>query len=138
MVLRDGLTSVTVTLREPGPPGTPSEGDLGIDVSVDGRSFSGRNDTVWVAKNDWARFLQDMRDLERTRRGQAHIKAMSPEEFQLAVFAKGQGGRLVAEGWVGRDYTGRAGPLRDRVSFSLELDPTGFARLVDEATALRR
>ena len=61
---------------------------------------------------------------------------MSPEGFQLAVLATGKSGRLVAEGWVGRDYTGRAGTLRDRVSFSVELDPTRFAALVAEAASL--
>ena len=115
--------------------GTPAEGDLGINVSVDGQDFGGHNDKVWIGRDDWAAFLENLRELERTRRGEAHVKAMSPEEFQLAVFASGKSGRLVAEGWVGRDYTGRAGTLRDRVSFSIELDPTRFAALVAEAAS---
>ena len=136
MVIRDASTSITVALRESGPAGTPAEGDLGINVSVDGQAFGGHNDTVWIGRDDWAAFLRNLRELERTRRGEAHVKAMSPEEFQLAVFASGKSGRLVAEGWVGRDYTGRAGTLRDRVSFSVELDPTRFAALVAEAASL--
>jgi hypothetical protein len=136
VVIRDALTSITVALRESGPVSTPAQGDLGINVSVDGQAFSGHNDKVWIGRDDWAAFLQSLRELERTRRGEAHIKAMSPEEFQLAVLASGKSGRLVAEGWVGRDYTGRAGTLRDRVSFSVELDPTSFAALVAEAASL--
>jgi hypothetical protein len=100
MVLRDALTSITVVLRESGPVGTPAEADLGINVSVDGQAFGGHNDKVWIGRDDWAAFLQNLRELERTRRGEARVKGMSPEEFQLAVFPSGNSGRLVAEGWV--------------------------------------
>jgi hypothetical protein len=138
VVIKDGLTSVTVLLREPGPARTPAEGDLGINVSVDGESFRGRNTTVWIGRADWAAFLQNLRNLERSRQGQAQVEGMSPGEFQLAVFATGKSGRIVAEGWVGREYTGRAGTLRDRVSFSVELDPSRIAVLVAEAESLEK
>jgi hypothetical protein len=70
--------------------------------------------------------------LERTRRGEAHLVAMSPAEFRVAIVATDRAGHLAAEGWVGRERAGRTGVLLDRVSFSVEVDPGGFRLLVTE------
>jgi hypothetical protein len=136
MVIRSGSESIEITLREMGPEGTPAEGDLGVTVTVSGPAFAGRNDTVWIGRDEWAGFLEDLRELDRTRRGEALVRAMSPEEFQLAVFAADRAGHLAAEGWVGREYMARNGVVRDRVTASLEIDPSDLPALVRQFAAL--
>jgi hypothetical protein len=138
MLIRDDASSLEITLRERGPAGTPSEGDLGLRVAAANTSgtFTGRNATVWVGRDDWAGFLEALRDLSRSGRGRAQVRAMSPEEFQLAIFASDRAGHLAAEGWVGRESTGRNGTLRDRVSFSIALDLSTLERLTREFASL--
>jgi len=130
MVVRGGSASFEITLREVGPTGTPGEGDPGVAVAFAGAAFAGRNDAVWIGRHEWAGFLEDLGVLERTRRGEAHVTAMSPEEFRLALFASDRAGHLAAEGRVAREYAGRHGALRDRASFSFALDPATLPTLV--------
>lgn len=121
-----------------GPAGTPSEGDLAVDVAAVGRAaaFAGRDATVWIERDEWAGFLDELRALEGTRRGEAHVTAMGPEEFRLAVFATDPAGHMAAEGWVGREYVGRTGVLRDRVCFTVVIDPSTLPQLVRQFETL--
>src|SRR5918992_2348958 len=136
MILRSGAVALEITLRERGPEGTPSAGDLGLNVHVGGGEFSGRNDTVWIGRDDWADFVAGLDALERTRQGKASVKAMNPEEFELEVLSVDRAGHMAAEGWVGRVRYGRMGTLRDRASFSIEIDPSTLPALVREIAGL--
>ena len=142
MVIRDHRASVEITLREMGAVGTPSEGDLGVDVAASavastvGGPFSGKNGSVWIGRDDWARFLEDLRAVERNRRGEAGIESMSPGEFSLLIIVTDRAGHLAAEGWIGRRYAARQGVVHDRVSFSIELDPASLALLVRQFEAI--
>jgi hypothetical protein len=87
MIIRDGSQSLEITFREMGPPGTPGELDLGLNVAVACGTFSGRNEGVWVQGSDWNQFARDLTELEQTRKGGAIISAMSPHELRLRIFA---------------------------------------------------
>jgi hypothetical protein len=138
MKIRDHTASFEIALREMGPVGTPSEGDFGVDVAASaaattvGGPFSGSNSTVWIGRDEWARFLEDLRALERNRRGEACIESMSPGEFRLLIIVTDRAGHPAAEGWVGRRYAAREGVAHDRVSFSIELDPAALSLLVSQ------
>jgi hypothetical protein len=138
MVIRDGASSFEITLREAGPPGTPAEGDVGVNVAATtpatgvGGPFAGRNDSVWIGRDDWAAFMEDLRELERTRRGKAHVRAVAPAELELTVSATDRAGHMAAEGWVGREYAGRNGDFHDRVCFRIEIDPSTLPHIVRE------
>ena len=141
MLIRDKMASVEIALRQMGQVGTPSEGDLGVDVAATsaatgvGGPFAGRNDSVWIGRDEWARFLEDLRRLERARRAEARVESMSPGEFRLAVIVTGRAGDVAADGWVGRRYAARDGIAHDRVSFSVELDPSALPLLVRQFEA---
>jgi hypothetical protein len=137
MILRDRSSTLEIALRETGPPGTPSAGDFGVNVSVSSGKFSGRADTIWLGRDDWARFVADLVDLERTRSGEAVVSAMSPEEFQLTITSVDRAGHVIAEGWLGRQRRGRIGALRDQVSFSIEIDPSTLPTLVRQLAGLQ-
>ena len=142
MVIRDETSSVEITLRETGAIQTPAVGDLRIEVAVTavatvvGGPFTGRNDTVWIRRDEWAGFLQDLRELERIRRGKAHLSAMSPAEFQLTIFITDRAGHVAAEGWVGREYAGRLAAAHDRACFYVQIEPSTLAQLIREFEAL--
>jgi hypothetical protein len=142
MIIQDESSSVEISLREMGASGTPGARDLGIDVAASasvtrtGGPFSGRNATVWIGPDSWNGFLRDLRELERTRRGNAQLLAMSPAEFQLIVRATDRAGHVAVEGWVGRQYAGRSAAAHDRVCFDIVIDPSTLARLIREFEVL--
>lgn len=41
---------------------------------------------VWVDEGAFRRFIQELRECEKTRRGEANLHSMSPEEFSLRIF----------------------------------------------------
>lgn len=142
MLIRDATSSLEVSLRELGPRGTQAEGDVGVHIAATsaanrlGGPFTGTNGTIWIGRHEWATFLEDVRELDRTRQGEAHLMAMSPAEFQLAIFATDRAGHLAAEGWVGREYVGRNGALEDRVCFSIEVDPSTLPQILRQLEAI--
>ncbi len=144
VVIRDDRCSIEIALREIGPAGTPAEGDLGVRVAATaaangvGGPFSGSNATVGIGCDEWAVFLDDLGELERTRQGGAHVMAMSPAEFRLAIFATDRAGHIAAEGWVGREYSGRNGEWHDRVCFSIEIEPSTLPHILKQFEAIAR
>src|SRR5678815_2386622 len=56
-----------------------------FDVRCAVGDFAGRNPHIWIDANEQRAFLSALRDLERERRGEARIAAMSPEEFELSI-----------------------------------------------------
>ena len=141
MVIRDEACSVEITLREVGTSGTPSEGDFGVRVAATaaasgvGGPFAGTNETVLISYDEWTNFLEGLRELERTRQGEARVGAMSPAEFQLAIFATDRAGHMAAEGWVGREYALRTEAFHDRVCFRIEIDPSTLPHIVKQFEA---
>ena len=142
MIIQDGTSTVGIALREMGPIGTPGGGDLGLDIAattaatVVGGPFMGRNNTVWIERDVWARFLDDLHAFDRTRRGEVDLQAMSPAEFRPTILATDRARHVTAEGWVGRQYAGRAAAAYDRVCFRIEIDPSVLPQLVRELDSL--
>jgi hypothetical protein len=83
-----------------------------------------------------ARFLVDLRELERTRRGEACVEAVNPGEVCLAIIVTDRAGHVAAQGYVGRRFPGRDVLLQDRVSFSIELNPTDLPFLIMQFEAV--
>jgi|SRR5438552_11155797 len=110
--------------------------DEAFDVRCAVGDFAGRNPRIWIDANEQRRFLAALRDLERDRRGEARIAAMSPEEFELAVRIVDSLGHVSVDGMLGRlQYVGQR---HDRllVRFSFPLDPTSLPKLVRDVTDL--
>jgi len=45
---------------------------------------------------------------------------------------------MMAKGWLGRDIVGRNGVLEYRVSFEIEIDPSGLPLLVQQFDSITR
>src|SRR5437867_13186394 len=98
--------------------------------------FSGCNPRIWIDANDQHRFVTELQDLERDRRGEARVAAMSPEEFELGVRVVDSAGHVVVEGLIGKlQYFGQR-HARLLFRFAFVLDPTRLPSLVRDVLEL--
>jgi len=137
MILLDDSQSLEIALEARGPAGTQAASDFRLKVAVVCPAFSGSNDTVWIEGFEWNRFMGDLRKLEQSRRGEAIITAMSPNDFQFRIFAADSAGHMIAEGWVGRDYYSVQSMAKEHhVSFGIEIDPSTLPMLIQQFETL--
>lgn len=114
--------------------------DLLLMVRVSCRQFTATIDT-WVARDAWFAFAQQTTILEETRKGDAHLESMSPQELDLTIRALDPAGHMGVEGTVGtRRFDGEAVLKFSAIGF----DPsqlvafTRAARRVSEALGAAR
>jgi hypothetical protein len=113
------------------------EDDEAFDVRVSVGDFAGQNPRIWIDANDQRRFLDDVRRVDKQRKGEARLSSMSPHEFELIVRVVDRAGHVSVEGLLARlRYSGNR---HDRLllKFSFALDPTMLPKLVGEAVDLR-
>ena len=136
MLIRDDKTQLEISAPEIVPTGQPGSGDIRLAVEVSAPGFRGRNGSAWVAGPAWERFLADLRQLERTRRGEASLTSMSPADLELRVCAVDRAGHILVEGHVG-DYLRAATRVREAcVPFAISLDPSCLPAALAEFAAL--
>jgi hypothetical protein len=106
---------------------------------VDAAEFQGRNARFGVDANVLRKFVSDLRELERVRRGEARLNsAMSPDTFDLTIRILDSAGHVAARATVGRwRYEGHQ-HCHFSVVVEFLVDPTTLPRLVIEAEGLLR
>jgi hypothetical protein len=111
---------------------------LEVRVEAAAKGFSGAAD-VWIDGFALKEFTAALRELEKVRQGGVELRAMSPEDFRLAIRAIDGSGHLLVEFAVARNVLvgERPAPLALRVAGGFELDPgtlreilAGFGQLV--------
>lgn len=110
-----------------------SEGDLRIGASIAFDGCSGEYDQIWISKDRWVSFMSALVTLERDRRGQASLIAMSPEEFELHLEVFTPAGRLAARGYLSKyHFVSAVGilTLRSRIEYWIEIDPSLLRELI--------
>jgi hypothetical protein len=96
-------------------------GDSRVEVTVEVGSFRGSG-KVWLGRGDYDRFLESFSALVRTRNGEATLRAMSPDAFEL-VFRPTDGlGHVKMTGVLRENRHGRYSALSEGISFEVELD----------------
>jgi hypothetical protein len=115
-----------------------SDGDVRLGVTVHDNDCAASYDQVWIAKDDWSRFLASLTHLEREREGHAALLSMSPDEFELHLAIAGhRGGTVNAHGFLSRYHFGfPGGTAQSRVYFSLPVDPSTLRQLMESFVAL--
>ncbi len=137
MVIREGANFVEIEAveREPG-------GDAQYSVSINSSGFSGK-ECFWLGRDCLEAFLLQLSALEESRRGDAVLEALSPEEFALRICAIDRRGHMAVMGHVVKEvYRGQVkAPYHHSVKFGFEFDPTqlpavlkGFRNLVRTVT----
>ncbi|MEX0702311.1 MAG: hypothetical protein WD069_09470 [Planctomycetales bacterium] len=129
MELRGQHSSVELVCEEVLPQHLPSAGDVRLAVRVASHGFCGEYNQVWVAADEFGRFLAALRQLEATRLGAAEMAALSPDEFRLAVRTVDRSRHLVVEGRLGRLVHARHWHA---VEFAFEFDSSLFGGAVRE------
>jgi hypothetical protein len=137
MILKDDEGELEITAHEVNPPTSMRPGDFRATVRVSTLGFGGTNDHVWIAADEFQRFVEGVRGLDRERHGQAELGSMSPEDFALCIKVRDRAGHVTASGWVGRVSYGRTRePVGARVGFSFDIDPTRLPAIVAEFESL--
>lgn len=137
MILGDGEGELEITVREVEPPTSVRPGDFLATVRVSTLGFGGTNERVWFAADDFQRFVEAVRLLERDRSGEAQLGSMSPEDLELGIRVRDRAGHVTASGWVGRvSYGSTREPVVARVGFSFDVDPTHLPGIVAELESL--
>jgi hypothetical protein len=113
----------------------PPDNDVLVNVAVQCDGFAG-NSTQWVLAQAWDVFVTELRELERTRRGQAVLESDFGHAFLLRLFSTDQAGHMAATGMIRYIRTWQdAGALE--LSFGrIEIDPTmlpDLLRFVEKA-----
>jgi hypothetical protein len=139
MRISDERTLLDLTLAETIPEGIPGAGDLRLDVQVHAAQFTGRNETVWVSKAQFERFLLDLFCLMESRSGIAELASMSPEKFHLGVRVRDSAGHIELRGELGKVHWGGDArrSLKNQIAFAMDYDPTRLANLLEDFRTLR-
>ena len=83
-----------------GEAGTPADEDLLLNITINARGYSAA-DQAWVVASDWRTFMNEMRELERQRRGHATLMGASPDDLRLVFEATDHAGHLAVSGFLG-------------------------------------
>jgi hypothetical protein len=116
---------------EVGPPGTPADEDILINVTVEVRGFAAA-DQSWIMGTDWRGFLAELRALETRRAGFATLVAASPEDLRLEFFSTDRAGHMAVRGQVGRRTTER---FDLQLRFGFPFEPDELPRILRELEA---
>ena len=124
MEIREGQNCVTIEPVDRVPADLPSAGDVELSVEVASEQFSGHG-FAWIAAPAMAAFLNQLRDLEARRQGEATIEGLSQGEFRLRLWSVDRRGHMAVGGLVTkRIHKGEGSPYRHAVEFGFEFDPT--------------
>jgi hypothetical protein len=113
------------------------DGSVQLSVRLVGYGFSGRHPGVWISREDLRSFLAGLRSLERSRRGEARLSSMSPDELSLRIRITDPAGHVRVDVAISRTYFGsdfEVAAVRLGFSFDpsrLPIILTSFERLAD-------
>jgi hypothetical protein len=124
---------VELKQSELGEPGTPGDGDILLNVTVQVSSYSAA-DQHWVVALDWKRFLSDLHTLDERRQGSAILQGASPEDLRLEFYSTDSAGHMAVRGHLGW-HRPDGHFLQLRFGFSFE--PDRLPKVVRALEALR-
>ena len=107
----------------------PSRGDAYLTIRVSAAGFAGHND-LWVLAPALRSFCQALVTLERDRRGEALLGAVSPRELRLVVRSVDSRGHMAVEGSTGYEVQRENSRPWHSVDFGFEFDPSQLLRAV--------
>ena len=124
MLIRSGEDYVELIPTDRVSDQLPTPGNTRLNVTICSSGFRGSGST-WVDSTRLAAFLDELRVLDRQRRGVAELESISPGEFQLRIQSVDRKGHLAVGGrLVQRVHGGDAGPHQHLVEFGFEFDPS--------------
>jgi len=108
---------------ELGPPGTPGDRDVLFNIGANVSGYAAV-DQAWVAEHDLDRFVEELRDLEQRRKGNAVLAGASPDDLRLEFHSTDSIGHMAVRGHVGWNHpSGFLLQLKFGFSFEPDLLP---------------
>ncbi|HYK88951.1 MAG TPA: hypothetical protein VE398_09285 [Acidobacteriota bacterium] len=105
-------------------------------VAAAADSFCGTNKRISIDANSLLEFVLSLERVERDRRGEAHLSAMSPDTFELTIRVIDPLGHVSARILLGHGrYEGNR-HLRSRLAIEFGFDPTCLPSLLRQAREL--
>jgi len=100
-------------------------------ISINQTPFQGAMN-IWIEAPAFKLFLEELAECEQTRRGEATLVSMSPDEFRLRIFNTHSKGDFALT-YALRDYRGKFPP---QLQGGFELDVSVFQQILRDFTEL--
>ena len=109
---------------ERNPESAPCAGDINLQVNLKLQDFYGSCSGVWLETPAMEEFLRELESLEISRKGEAKIASMSPEEFILKIHSSDTLGHMEIETQLHRNqYSGsKYWPIYLKGGFEVQSD----------------
>jgi hypothetical protein len=124
MLIEQGTNYIELEISSPAPGSKARRASVGLGSG----DFQAVRAEVWLEPGEFEGFLQDLRDLEKNRKGKASLSAEDAREFQVAIATIDKSGHL--------EVTARLSQEGREASASLEcrfgLDPSALPRVLRE------
>jgi hypothetical protein len=111
--------------------GLDASDDLVVSMVAHSAGFKGSNQ-VTILANEVQNFCRDLTSLEKTRKGAARLRSLSPAELDLTIESVSGLGHMGVVGSTGYAVEREHGSIVHRVELGFEFDP---AQLLDAVRA---
>lgn len=105
----------------------PSYGDALIGVVISSNGYKGQNQ-VWVLQKELVSFSKEVMELEKSRKGEAILKSISPGELLLKIYAYDNVGHLAVEGQTSHTIFEEVN-FKHSIQFGFTIDPEQLIKL---------
>lgn len=107
-----------------------------VAITVQDGDFKGYNKDVWIELDLLKDFIDNLKILEKTRRGSASMNSMSPEEFQIKIETYDLSGHMILNYKISQ-YA-HLMPKTNIISLTggFELDVSFFINIISDFTHL--
>lgn len=103
-----------------------------VAITVQNGDFRGSNKDVWIELDLLKKFIDNLKILEKTRRGSALLNSMSPEEFEIKIETYDLSGHMILNYKISQ-YTHHI-PKTKVISLTggFELDVSFFINIISD------
>jgi hypothetical protein len=116
LILTDGTSSLQIDLAN-------WDGDAYIAVSINSRGFTGKTD-LYILEEEFRGFCKSFVDLQKTLKGEATLKSISPNELELVIKPYDALGHFSVAGKIGHHFYTTYGYNWHSVEFGFEINPS--------------
>jgi hypothetical protein len=122
MIIEQGRNYIELQISTP----APGSNARRISIGVRCGDSEGAVAESWLEPGEFEGFLDELRNLDRVRSGQATLSAEDPRGFQLTIAASDRAGHLEVKGQIAQDSREASSTL----SFRFELEPSVLPRVL--------
>ncbi|AHM59261.1 hypothetical protein D770_04970 [Flammeovirgaceae bacterium 311] len=110
-----------------------------VDVTIKTNSLQGRFSSVWFDKLSIDRFLSELKQLDETRKGEAKLESMSPDECVLIIKNIDAYGHLgvIIKVRASKGYNYERQVNFHNLEIGFEIDPTSLGNIQAELKRIK-